>query len=156
MGEPITKTDETRFVSGRRIALVVAPFLLLWGISFFVALRPTPRPIYFTPTPVDEWRGMGFERRALEEQQRLEDIDKQEYERRKSFLLKQEDEIVRHFPRNQTEYDAYESRWAVIPTLTSLVGIVGAISVIILAWRHDLRIGKEMAVKLAIQKKQLG
>ena len=143
--------------SKKRIKIIIAlGVLAIVSIVFVVKYSYKIGPQY-AASPVDQWFGIGFERRQLEDSFANKVISEKEYKKEREKLVAQEDRIAKVYPRNMIEYKAYSvgkekdkkhpaEFWIAI--LSTFVASIGSISGIILAWKNDRRAAIDTELKI--------
>ena len=113
--------------------------------------------------PIEQWFAIGFERRQLEDAFSEKAITEDKYNSDKKRILASEDQIARIYPRNMTEFKAYDEAsekdarrpsefW--IALITSIVTSIATLSGLLLAWRNDRRVAAVTELKLLQLKKE--
>lgn len=145
-------------VTSRKWVAVIAflaTFALLSAIAAFLMVGYETTAM--SPTPVDMWFGIGFERRELEDALINQTISLDEYMAERERLIAQEDRIAKLYPRNMTEYKTYTSSnekpgkhpiefWIAISS--TFIASIGSISGMLLSWRNDRRAAIETELKI--------
>jgi pSer/pThr/pTyr-binding forkhead associated (FHA) protein len=160
----LTNTLKPRTLSKIKVTgLATIPVLLaasIWGLFHYNYVITTSN----SPTPIDMWIGIGFERRQIEDALSGGVLSAQDYQSKKGVLIAQEDQIAKVYPRNMAEFAAYNEGdekkgnrpvefW--ISLFASIVASIGTMSAILLAWRQDRRTAKELGLKLRQLQQQL-
>lgn len=143
--------------STNRVRVIVALGIIAIVSSVFIVRYSYKIGPQHAPSPVDEWFGIGFERRQLEDDFTNKVITKADYIKEREKLVAQENQIAKRYPRNMAEYKTYSvgkekdqkhpvEFWIAI--LSTFVASIGAVSGMVLSWRNDRRAAIDTDIKI--------
>jgi len=143
--------------SKKRIRIIVGLAILAIVSAVFIVIYSYKVGPKYAPSAVDQWFGIGFERRQLEDDLINKVISEEQYQKEREKLVAQEDRIAKSYPRNMTEYKTYtvgkeqDQKHPVefwIAILSAFVASLGSVSGMILAWKNDRRAAIDTELKI--------